>query len=219
MTISRGESVDKHALINEGMPTIGVIVILGIGLFFITPWASLFAVGLLLFVLYFFRDPNRISPIDEGIVVSAADGLVTGVDEIIEESYIGGKATRISIFLSPLDVHVNRSPIEGKVEYVNYVKGRFVPATRKDCHDVNEKNYIGISNGMRRILVVQVAGIMARRIVNWTVIGDELKQGSKIGMIKFSSGTQIIVPSDVEVVVKVGDRVISGQTVVGKVIS
>jgi len=205
----------RHVLIREGIPTLLVTLILTAILYWIYPWLVLIGIALILFVLYFFRDPKRMPTESNGVILSAADGLVTDVKVVEEDHFIKGKATRIDIFLSPLNVHVNRSPIAGKVTYRKYQKGKFVPATNPECHEVNEKNYIGIK-GELPVLVVQVAGIMARRIVDWTEEGMEVAIGEKIGMIKFSSGTQIYIPEGVKITVKPGDRLTAGITVIGR---
>ncbi|WP_048601092.1 phosphatidylserine decarboxylase [Rubeoparvulum massiliense] len=207
----------RHALLKEGIPTLLVILVLGIILFIIQPWLSLIAIGLLLFVLYFFRDPARNPEEIEGVVISAADGVVTDIQEIEDPEFMEGKATCISIFLSPLDVHVNRSPVQGEIVYQKYVKGRFISATKPESHQVNEKNYIGIESAYGKIMVVQIAGMMARRIVSWVTPVQSVHTADKIGMIKFGSGTQIWVNQNVEVVISVGDRVRSGKTVIGRV--
>lgn len=204
-----------RALFREGIPTLIFALLFTLFLYWFNPWFSLIGVALILFVLYFFRDPERIPATGEGVILSAADGVITGITEMEEPLFIRGKATRIDIFLSPLDVHVNRSPIPGRVVFRKYQKGRFLPATNPKCHEFNEKNYIGIE-GAIKVLVVQVAGIMARRIVDWTKEGTVLEGGEKIGMIKFSSGTQIFLPENVEIAVKKGDRVKAGITVIGR---
>ncbi|OEF96389.1 phosphatidylserine decarboxylase [Vulcanibacillus modesticaldus] len=206
----------QHALLREGLPTLVVVISLTILLFLLNPWLSFFGIGLMMFVIYFFRDPKREIPADESVILAPADGLITNIDEVDENLFMQQKAIRISIFMSPMDVHINRSPISGKVSFIKYQKGKFMSATNPKSHDVNEKNYIGIKNDNFKILVVQIAGIMARRIVNWSSIDQVVKKGDKIGMIKFSSGTQVFLPVDTEISVKKGDKVISGITVIGR---
>jgi phosphatidylserine decarboxylase len=210
------KSLKSHALLKEGIPTLIVVLIITFILYLIYPWAALLGVSLLLFVLYFFRDPKRTPKETEGVILAPADGLVTGITEVEENSFLNGKATRIDIFLSPMNVHINRSPISGQVVYHRYQKGKFIPATNPKYYDVNEKNFIGIE-GAIRVLVVQVAGIMARRVVDWTRDGMKVQAGDKIGMIKFSSGTQIYIPADIPIEVKTGDRIVSGITVIGRI--
>ncbi len=204
------------ALYKEGKATLIALIIFAIILFIIYPLLSLIAVGLIIFVLYFFRDPYRQIPADEASILAPADGIITNIYEINEDKFIKGGSICISIFMSPLDVHINRSPIDGQIEYIEYKKGKFIMANKPESHAINEKNYIGINNGRIKILVVQIAGIMARRIVNWSVLDQTVKRGDKIGMIKFSSGTDIFIPSNIEIVVKCGDKVFSGETILGR---
>ncbi len=204
------------ALYKEGKLILLLLIIFSIFLFIIYPLLSLIGIGLIIFVIYFFRDPSRKIPEGETIVLSPADGIITNIYEINEDKFIKGNSICISIFMSPFDVHINRSPIHGQVEYVEYEKGKFIMATKPASHEVNEKNYIGINSGKIKILVVQIAGIFARRIVNWSVIDQTVRKGDKLGMIKFSSGTRIYIPKGVEVNVKKGDRVVSGKTIIGR---
>lgn len=206
----------NNVLFSEGLPALLVVILLSVILYFIYPWLSLFGIGLIMFVIYFFRDPIREAPVEEQIILAPADGIVTEIFETEEKLYMGQRVIGISIFMSPLDVHINRSPIMGQVEWIEHKKGKFRPAKNPDHFIENEKNYIGIKNDQIQVLVVQIAGIMARRIVNWTYLGQLLEQGEKIGMIKFSSGSQIYLPLGTELLVKKGDRVLSGKTVIGR---
>lgn len=214
----RGDSMKEKALYREGKETLVVLVIFALILFIIYPLLSLIGIGLIIFVLYFFRDPYREIPKEKAIILSPADGIITNIYEIDEDKYIKEKTICISIFMSPFDVHINRSPIDGLIEYIEYKKGRFIMANKPESHAVNEKNYIGINNGKIKILVVQIAGIMARRIVNWSSLNQTVNQGDKIGMIKFSSGIDIFMPNNIEIFVKKGDKVISGETIIGRYI-
>ena len=196
----------SKALYQEGKITLIIAIIFALILFLIHPTLSIIGVGLIIFVIYFFRDPNRKITEGKSVILSPADGVITNIFETNENKFINGDCICISIFMSPLDVHINRSPIDGQVEYVEYKKGKFIMATKLESHEVNEKNYIGINNGTIKVLVVQIAGILARRIVNWSEINQIVKKGDKLGMIKFSSGTQIIVPKEVELNVKKGSN-------------
>ncbi len=214
--IFRGDGVKNRALFKEGIPTLIIVFFFTILLYVIHPMLSFLVIGLILFVIYFFRDPNRNIPTEASIIISPADGLITDISEVEENSYFKHKTISISIFMSPLDVHINRSPIAGEVDFISYQKGKFKPAKNLENHQQNEKNFIGIKNNNIQVLVVQIAGIMARRIVNWSSLGQSLEKGEKIGMIKFSSGTKIYLPIDTEVLVKKGDRVLSGKTIIGR---
>lgn len=164
--------------------------------------------------LGFFRDPERESPADPRAILAPADGRVSEVAEDRDEWV--GPAVRASIFLSPLDVHVNRSPIAGRVAATTYTPGRFVAAYREEAGRVNERCAIHLEGaGGTRITVVQVAGVLARRIVCRVVQGDKLQAGQRFGMIRFGSRTDCLMPRGTEVRVRTGDRVRGGVTVIG----
>lgn len=176
------------------------------------------AVPLLLlaaFMAYFFRDPRRISPEDPDLILSPADGRVTRVEKISPMD--SESPTLISIFLSPFDVHINRAPIAGQITDILYTKGRFRMATRDDASLVNEQNALTIRGEKVTVVCKQIAGILARRIVCWKNAGDSVELGEKIGLIKFSSRTDLVLSPEIEVLAKVGDRVLGGVTVVGRV--
>ena len=195
-------------MVKEGFPFVIVPAILALIFGFLQLWILAAAfVALALFMAYFFRDPYRTIPDDENIVVSAADGRVTRVDTVEN-----GKI--VSVFLSPLDVHINRAPISGKITKVDYVKGKKIPATSDQASLVNERNSITITGERLTVVCTQIAGIVARRIVCWNKEGDELEIGQKYGLIKFSSRTDLLMPKEVEVRVSVGDRVVGGETII-----
>lgn len=177
------------------------------------PLAAIFFI-LLLFVIYFFRDPERSIPDEKDIVVAPADGRVTKVAAINPET--ADSANLISIFLSPLDVHINRAPIAGKISDINHVKGRFVPATREDASLVNEQNVITIENGSVKVIMKQIAGIVARRCVLWKKAGESVDLGERLGLIKFSSRTDLILPAEFKILIKAGDKLIGGVTIIGR---
>ena len=177
-----------------------------VGLWYVS--AILFIVAL--FMAYFFRHPNRVPPSDPDVVVSPADGRVTRIEP-------QSPGTVISIFLSPLDVHINRSPIPGKIVDMLYSRGKFLIATNEQASLVNEQNALTIEGEKITVVCKQIAGILARRIVVWKRAGDYLGLGEPFGMIKFSSRTDIWLPENVRVTVKVGDRVRGGITVIGRI--
>lgn len=165
---------------------------------------------------YFFRDPNRQIPDGDGnIIVSPADGKVTLVKDLASEN--GTSAKLVSIFLSPLDVHINRAPIAGRITDISYAKGKFLMATDKNASLVNEQNVLTIQGERITVVCKQIAGILARRIVCWKKLGEHVVLGERFGMIKFSSRTDLIVPSNVEVLVSEGMRVKGGITVIGRI--
>jgi phosphatidylserine decarboxylase len=172
--------------------------------------------GLLLFTLYFFRNPERVPSGDESTAVSAADGVVTTIDEVDEGEFLKTKMRRIGIFLSVFDVHVNRSPIAGDVTHSEPKPGGFRDARDPQSSILNQSRTWVISGPVGTILVKQITGAIARRICPWAVVGDTLGRGERFGMIRFGSRTEIFLPMDAEVLVKLGDRVRGGETPVAK---
>ncbi|WP_019879669.1 phosphatidylserine decarboxylase family protein [Succinispira mobilis] len=172
---------------------------------------------LVLFFMFFFRNPNRKVILDDKLLLSPADGMVMGVEDIYDEEFLQEPATKVTIFLSVFDVHINRSPMRGEIKYQRYTCGGFRPAYKKSASFENERHAIGIDNGKIKILVIQVAGLLARRIVSWVTLGHNIEQGQRYGMIKFGSSTELILPKNVTVLVKKGKRVIGGKTVIGRI--
>ena len=174
-------------------------------------WIAAILLLVTLFMAFFFRDPKRVPPSDPNVVVSPADGKVTRI------SPAGADSTVVSIFLSPFDVHINRSPIPGKIVDVLYSPGKFLMATNEKASLVNEQNALTIQGEKITVVCKQIAGILARRIVCWKAEGDSLGLGERFGMIKFSSRTDVLLPANVRVTVKEGDRVRGGTTVIGRI--
>ena len=198
-------------LVKEGIPYILVPAVLAVVAAVLGYWyvsAVLFIVAL--FMAFFFRHPRRVPPSDPDVVVSPADGRVTRIEP-------QSSGTVISIFLSPLDVHINRSPIPGKIVDMVYSRGKFLIATNEQASLVNEQNALTIEGEKITVVCKQIAGILARRIVVWKRAGDYLGLGEPFGMIKFSSRTDILLPANVRVTVKEGDRVRGGITVIGRI--
>ena len=169
-----------------------------------------------LWVVYFFRDPERTGDRGEHLVVSPADGLVVMVTDVEERAFIAGLATRISIFMNVFDVHVNRYPVNGVVKYLQYNKGLFLHAAHEKASLDNEQMSVGIESGSRRILVRQIAGLIARRIVNYAKAGDKAEQGMRMGIIRFGSRVDVFIPTDSTVRIKVGERTVAGTTVLAE---
>ncbi len=168
---------------------------------------------LLIFSMNFFRDPDRTPPSRDDAVVSPADGKVLFVKDVVEDRFIQGKAKQVSIFMSPLNVHVNRIPIDGKVEYLQYHKGKYIAAFEDKASEVNERAEFGITGKYGRVFFTQVAGFVARRIVYEISAGDSVKIGERFGMIKFGSRVDVIVPEKCIVRVKRDDEVKAGETI------
>jgi phosphatidylserine decarboxylase len=169
------------------------------------------------FCLWFFRDPEREAPRDERLVVSPADGRVVAVVPEREDRYLNALATRVSIFMSPLDVHVNRSPVTGTVRQVQHTAGRFRAAFSDKSSLDNERNAVVLESGGKRFLMVQIAGALARRIVCHVGPGDRLERGQRFGMIMFGSRVDVFLPPGVQPVVTKGERVRAGLSALGRV--
>lgn len=193
-----------------------LVLILG-SLFIQNGWIKypliVLSIAFLLFNLNFFRDPDRITPIRKNIVVSPADGKIVIIKDIYEGEFLKENAKQISIFMSPLNVHVNRIPIDGTVDYFKYVPGEYLVAFHEKADKRNERTEIGISNGSGKVFFTQVAGFIARRIVCDLKLKDSVKMGDRFGMIKFGSRSDVVVPVNWKLKVKLGDIVTAGETI------
>ncbi len=192
------------------------VVILTIILIPFFIFLGIFFAILSIYIFYFFRDPNRIIPLD-GFIVSPADGTITYIGDAntpfdIENS--NQLYTKVSIFLSIFDVHVNRMPIDGTIKEIKYIPGKFINATLDKSSEQNEKNIIKISNGTYDYFVVQIAGLIARRIVCNVKKNQDLKKGERIGIIKFGSRVDLYLPKSNKVLVSKGQKVIGGETII-----
>jgi len=167
-------------------------------------------------LLYFFRDPERTSAAGEGVFLAPADGRVVEVKQVHEPRFLQGEGLKISIFMSLLDVHVNRVPVEGQVVLVEHVPGQFLQAFRAEASEVNEHNLVGLESRHGRVLVKQVAGIMARRVVCWVRPGQKVQAGDRLGVVKFGSRVDVFLPPGAASVVRVGDRARAGVTVIAR---
>jgi phosphatidylserine decarboxylase len=172
---------------------------------------GVFLLFLVSFVTFFFRNPHRIIPKDPSIIVSPADGKVVKIDRV-------GNVTKVSIFLSLFNVHVNRSPIAGSIEALDYRKGKFKAAYNHAASIENERNTIMVSDGRIKIVFVQIAGVVARRIVIWKHLGDRVEKGDLVGLIRFGSRVDILFPAGTEVTVAVGDTVRGGSSPIGVIV-
>jgi len=172
--------------------------------------------GLTAFVLFFFRDPERAIPPDRNLIVAAADGLVVSVEEMEEPDFALGRRQRIAIFLSVFDVHVNRSPVAGRVSKTSYKAGSFLDVRHADASTQNEALSWLLETEHGPVAVRQIAGLVARRIVAWAREGSALERGQRFGMIRFGSRTEIFLPASCQVLVKVGDRVEGAATPIAR---
>lgn len=203
--------------VREGLPLVLGTLAVGVLLTPLSRRAFWTALAVASAIAAFFRDPERAAPPDDRCIYAAADGIVLAVDEIDEPWFLRGPAVRIATFLSILDVHVNRSPVAGTLVQTHYITGGFAPAMNHALSEGNERQFLALAGQRGPLVVVQVAGLLARRIVRWVEPGASLAAGQRLGMIKFGSRTDILAPrGQVEVLVKRGDRVLAGITPVAR---
>jgi phosphatidylserine decarboxylase len=180
------------------------------------PCLTIQLLALTLFSVYFFRNPERVIPEGDNLVVAPADGKVIFVGEVDEERYFKQRVTKVSIFMSVFNVHVNRVPCDGKVVDMYYNKGAFVNASYDKASQSNEQAGILLETpGGKKILFVQIAGLIARRIVTYPIIGDVLQRGARFGLIRFGSRVDIYFPTDADVTITLGEKTVAGETVLG----
>jgi phosphatidylserine decarboxylase len=203
----------------EGYPFIAVFLGLTVLVAFFTPWGALLPLVLTLFMLYFFRDPERTAPGGGDIFVSPADGKVILIEKVFEEKFLKSEALEVSIFMSPLNVHVNRAPCDGAVESVVHTPGKFLSAFKHEASLQNENIAMLMNTKYGKVLVRQVAGFLARRAVCRVNPGASLVKGERYGIIKFSSRLDIYLPVNTKIKVKLGDRVKAGESVIGELTS
>ncbi|HTY01400.1 MAG TPA: phosphatidylserine decarboxylase family protein [Bacteroidota bacterium] len=191
--------------------------------FVFLPWEPLraaivlFCVVVLAFTFWFFRDPERETPEGENLVVSPADGEVVLVRPVQDDEFLKGEGIQVSIFMSPLNVHVNRFPISGTVTFFKHIPGEYVVAFEEKASTRNERTLIGVENTRAKVLFKQIAGFVARRIVANVRVGDAAVAGRRFGMIKFGSRVDVLVPPGAAIKVKVGEKTIAGETVLAVV--
>src|SRR6266581_4095737 len=188
----------------------------GVAVWLVSAWLSLVFLALFLFTIAFFRDPNRPVPADPNLIVAPADGRVRDIAELDEKEVLKAKMRRVGIFLSIFDVHTNRAPIDGRIIYRQHRDGLCVDARRPDCSEKNESMTWVIQNPRVTIVVRQLTGAIARRIVAWAEAGDELKKGERFGMIRFGSRTEVYLPLNAKLLVNVGDHVFGGSTIIAR---
>ena len=201
----------------EGRHIFAIIAALGtIGALAHWMWLMWLATALLLFCMNFFRDPDRPLPEGEELILSAADGVVADIVEIEEHEVLKTKCRRVGVFLSVFDVHVNRAPIAGKITYVQHHPGLFLDARDPLCSEKNEALTWAFEGKRATLVVRQLTGAIARRIVPWSQVGDDVPRGHRFGMIRFGSRTEIYLPLDARVDVAVGDRVTGAITIIAR---
>jgi phosphatidylserine decarboxylase len=179
-------------------------------------WLAAFVLLLLaLWVAYFFRDPERTGERGTSLIVAPADGKLIMITDVDEPTFIGGRAVRLSIFMNVFNVHVNRYPVDGVVKYIHYNKGKFFNAAAEKSSLENEQMSVGVETGMYRVLVRQIAGLIARRIVTYSKLGEKVKQGDRMGIIRFGSRVDVFLPIGSTVRAKLGDATTAGVTILG----
>ena len=193
-----------------------ILASIGLAVWFVSMWLSLIFLALFLFTIAFFRDPNRPVPAGPNLIVAPADGRVRDIVDLDEKEILKTKTRRVGIFLSIFDVHTNRAPIDGRIVYRQHHAGLCLDARDPDCSEKNEAMTWAFENPRGRIVVRQLTGAIARRIVAWANVGDKLKKGERFGMIRFGSRTELYLPLNAEVLVKTGDHVSGGSTVIAR---
>lgn len=208
---------------------VAIIVLLGVswlaahvGAFILEFYGTLFVLWVLfaLFTLYFFRDPNALTPTGPNLVVSPAHGKVDVIDTVVENEFMGGECKRISIFLSVIDIHVQNAPVTGRIAFFKHTPGQYLSATRSDCSQYNENVFVGIESVEPRgekFALRLIAGLIARRIVPWISQNDPVQRGERIGLIQFGSRVEIYLPMRAKIKVPLGQRVVGGETVLASV--
>ena len=200
----------------DGYPFIVVFALITILVYiFGKPWMAVLPLTATLFMVLFFRDPDRTIPEDKGVFVSPADGKVILIKDVYEKDYLKAGSKEISIFMSIFNVHVNRAPCDGNVLFIQHSPGKFLVAHQDAASMENENTVMVLEGKNGKILVRQVAGFLARRIVCKVKAGDALRRGERYGMIKFGSRLDVYLPKDTEIMVRLGDKVKAGQTVLG----
>ena len=204
-------------ILRQGYPFIGTMLVVAVILYFLFGlYGIVLPLVLAAYFAYFFRSPKRAVRQDPSLFYSPADGTVMDVTEFYDDEFLNAEAKKVTIFLSVFNVHVNRAPVEGTIKYQRYTVGHYLPAYDKEAAFENERFAIGLQKDGLKVLVIQIAGILARRIDNWVGLGSELRQGEIYGMIKFGSCTELVVPKEVEILSRKGDKVKAGITVMGR---
>lgn len=207
----------NQPIAKEGYPFIALFAFVTL-VFAMLDWGflTLLLLALTLFTIYFFRNPERVTPQGDDLIIAPADGKVIFVGEVQEDRYFKDRVTKVSIFMNVFSVHVNRVPCDGKVVDMYYQKGQFLNASLDKAANCNEQAGILLETGTgQKILFVQIAGLVARRIVTYPLIGDLLKRGSRYGLIRFGSRVDIYFPQGSDVQVTLGEQTVAGETILG----
>ncbi|PYK04022.1 MAG: phosphatidylserine decarboxylase family protein [Verrucomicrobia bacterium] len=200
----------------EGRWILAILFFLALASWFFSAWLSLLFLLLIFYTLFFFRDPDRKIPADPNAVVAAADGVIKDICEVEETEVLKAKMLRVGIFLSIFDVHTNRAPVDGRIIYRQRRTGLCLDARSPHCSEKNEAMTWAFENPRATLVVRQLTGAVARRIVAWADAGDELRKGERFGMIRFGSRTEVYLPLTASVQVKVGEHVTGGSTIIAR---
>jgi len=212
------------SLAREGLALIAVAVLVAAGAFALALskrswglWIAAYILAVIaLWVAYFFRDPQRTGPRGERLVIAPADGRVVMISEVDEPDFVRGRSTRISIFMNIFNVHVNRYPVSGTVRYLHRNPGKFLNAASDKASLLNEQTSVGIEGSRAPVAVRQIAGLIARRIVNYSAVGATVRQGDRMGIIRFGSRVDVFVPPTATLRVQLGDKPLAGVTVLAE---
>jgi phosphatidylserine decarboxylase len=205
--------------LSEARWILASLALAAVAAWFLSLWLAVLLLLLFFGTIFFFRDPDRAAPADPNLIVAAADGKVMDITEVDENDVLKTKTWRVGIFLSIFDVHTNRAPIDGRIVHCEYRGGLCLDARRPDCSQKNEAMTWAFENPRATIVVRQLTGAAARRIVPWATMGDELKKGERFGMIRFGSRTELYLPLNADLLVKAGDHVLGGSTVIARLLS
>ncbi len=208
----------RRVIASQGYPFIAAgLVLVFLGAIMGRPGLAVLGVAAAAFFAYFFRDPERDIPAEPGAIVAPADGRVVVLDEVEEARFLKGPARRLAVFMNVFDVHVNRAPVAGTATVLEHREGKFKAAFRQDAGWLNEQQALVLEDEAgRRVLVVQIAGLLARRIIPFIQQGQRLAQGERLGMICFGSRVDLYLPRDCQITIKKGDRVRAGESIVGR---
>lgn len=210
--------MNRPLIVKEGLPFLGAALLLAIGSFlFGWKWLAIGLFVVSLYIAYFFRNPERIAPTGEGLVISAADGKVIAIGPAKEDIFSGGELLRVSVFMNLFDVHVNYAPVDGEIKQTKYHAGAFMNAAYDRAVEENERNGVLMETTRgTRVVLVQVAGLCARRIVSYLKVGARTVRGERIGLIRFGSRCDVYLPKSAEVAVQLGQRVRGGETILAR---
>ncbi|MEW6409307.1 MAG: phosphatidylserine decarboxylase family protein [Nitrospirota bacterium] len=210
------ERYERMPVVPEGFPFIIPLLLIVLIVFLVGyNFLSILPLSLAAFVVFFFRNPERKIPEGEGIFVSPADGKVVQIKKVFEKDYLKSDTVQISIFLSVFNVHINRIPCSGKIIDVRSIPGKFLAAFREKASELNEQVAVVIKSGEDIVLLKQIAGVIARRVVCWLNIDDDVERGQRYGLIRFGSRVDVFLPSKISLLVKIGDKVKGGSTIIG----